>query len=198
MTQYYFDIETWDPNATGRPDPMMGQVIAVAYQPMSFGMPTGDLEIKKAWGGSSEKTVLKHVLDLGIFDWGPNCFAFVPVGTNLDFDFAFLMERMHRSSVCQFDRQEVLEILREKPRIDIKTTLVLMNDGGFRGSSLGAFTRLKKGPGATVLKLWEKRDYHAIEEYIRSDAAAFFDVYQKMLPVLLDFGRTVRPSGRPR
>jgi hypothetical protein len=193
VTEYYFDIETWDPNASGRPDPKKGQVIVVAYQPMSFGMPRGDLQIKSAWAGGGEKTVLQHVLDLGVFDCGPRCFDFVPVGTNLTFDFAFLMERMHLTDVRRFGREEVLEILREKPRIDIKTTLLLMNDGKFKGSGLDSFTRLKRSGGVAVLKLWERKDYRAIEEYVRSDAAGFFDVYQKILPTLLEFGRKVRP-----
>ncbi len=198
MTEYYFDIETWDPNATGRPDPKKGQVIAVAYQAISFGRPTGSLEIRKAWERGGEKIVLKHVLDLGVFDWDTDGFAFVPVGTNLDFDLAFLIERMALTGVRRFDAVEVLDIFREKPRIDIKTTLLLMNDGRFRGSGLDSFTKFKKSGGEVVLKLWEKKDYRAIEKYIRSDAAGFFDVYRKILPALSDLGRKVRPSAKAR
>ena len=80
MAEYYFDIETWDPNETGRPDPNKGQVIAVAYQSISFGRPRGPLEILKAWEPGGEKQVLKRVLELGLLDWGANAFNFVPVG----------------------------------------------------------------------------------------------------------------------
>jgi len=194
MTEYYFDIETWDPNETGRPDPVKGLVIALAYQAMSFGRPTGTLEIRKAWNRGGERAVLKHVLGLGAFDCGADAFEFVPVGTNLNFDFAFLIERMGLTGVHRFSPFEVLEIFREKPRIDIKTTLLLMNERRFKGSGLDSFTKFKGSGGAVVLKLWEKKEYRALEEYIRSDAAGFFDVYQKMLPVLADLGRKVRPS----
>ncbi len=194
MPEYYFDIETWDPNATGRPDPKNGQVIAVAYQSISWGKPKGPLEILKAWGPGGEKGVLKRVLDLGVMDWGEDGFNFIPVGTNLNFDLAFLIERMGLTKIRPFSANEILDIFREKPRIDIKTSLLLMNEGRFKGSGLDSFTKLKKSSGDVVLKLWEAKKYAVIDEYIRSDAAGFFDVYAKLTPDLAELGRKARLS----
>lgn len=168
----------------------------MAYRPISFGRPNGPLEILKAWNRGGEKQVLNRVLDLGLLDRGPEGFDFVPVGTNLDFDLGFLIERMILGGIRRFDAAEVLDIFREKPRIDIKTSLLLMNEGQFKGSGLDSFTRLKKAGGKEVLGLWEHKDYAAIEDYIRRDAAAFFEVYGKILPVLAKLGRELRQSGK--
>ncbi len=195
MTEYYFDIESWDPNTTGRPDAKTGRVVAAAYQPIAFGRPRGPLKILKGWEGGDETKILKSVAQLGVLDLEPDPFGFVPVGTNLDFDLGFLIARMALADVRRSSVEETLRIFRDKPRIDIKTCLLLMNEGRFKGSGLDSFTSLKRGKGNTVLGLWERRDYTAIETYIRREAAGFFDVYGKVAAVLHDLGDKMRVRG---
>lgn len=195
MTEYYFDIESWDPNVTGRPDAETGRVVAVAYQPISFGRPRARLTILKSWDGGDEIKILKSVAQLGVLEVEPDPFSFVPVGTNLDFDLGFLIARMGLAEVRRFGLEEALRIFRDKPRIDIKTCLLLMNEGRFKGSGLDSFTSLKRGKGNTVFRLWEEQDYAALETYITKEAAGFFEVYGKVAVALKGLGNEMRVRG---
>ncbi len=193
MTEYYFDIETSDL------DMWKEQVIAVAYQPMRFGGPAGDLSILRAWDRGGEGRVLREVMELGVLDSDrDHGFDFVPVGTNLSFDLTFLIARMDRLGIRKWSQREILDFFHDKATKDIKQPLVLMNDGEFRGSGLDSFSAIKKGRGAVVVGLWHRKDYAGIERYIREDAQAFFEVYGKIAPALADLGRKVRPASKAR
>lgn len=173
------------------------QVIAVAYQLIAFGAPAGDLVVLRAWDRGGEERVLREVLKTGVLDASrERAFEFVPVGTNLPFDLAFLIARMGSTGIRKWTHREVLDYFHDKPTKDLKHALVLMNDGEFRGSGLDTFSAKKKSRGAAVVEMWKRRDYKGIDEYIRQDAAAFFDVYAKILPALAALGKKVRGATR--
>lgn len=186
MTEYYFDIETEDS------DPAKNRVIAVAYQPIRFDRPDGDLRILKTWE-LGEASLLKRVLKLGVLEADPaRAFEFVPVGVNLAFDYNFLITRMRETGVRRWTVSQVLELFHSKPMKDMKTALVMMNDGSFGGSGLDHFTRKKRSAGHVMLGLWGERNYRGIEKYIRGEAAGFFEVYGQVTGILRDMGRRMR------
>ena len=183
LTEYYFDIET---SRTG--------VIAFAFQEIQHYAPVGGLQIWLIRTASDEKIMLKGVQDLGVLDWREERrWRFVPVGTNLRYDFTVLIDRMTATGVRRWTPREILALFEEKPRKDIHDTLVLMNDGEFKGSGLDTFTTLKTVSSKEVPKMWDRRDLPSIEKYIRDDAAAFFDVYGKLGPALSALGKKIRP-----
>jgi len=193
MNEYYFDIET-----SGL-DLWKEQVVAVAYQPIVSGAPADDLTILKAWDRGGEERVLRQVLKLGVFEADrDNAFAFVPIGTNLLFDLTFLIARMDRLGIRKWKPREVLHFFHNKPTKDIKHVLVLMNEGRFKGSSLDAFSTKKRTGGAAVVDMWRRKDYKGIEEYIREDAEAFFEIYVKIVPSLSELGRKFSHAGKPQ
>ncbi len=189
MTEYYFDIETSDR------DPKWSQVIAVAYQPIALNDPGGDLVMLKAWE-IGEEGVLREALRLGVFDADPGrAFDFVPVGVNLLFDLTFLMDRMRLTRVMKWRAREVPRFLRDKPSKDLKAALVMMNAGDFKGCGLDRFTAKKKTAGHVIPGLWARRDYRAIERYIRDEAAGFFEVYGRVARALDTLGSELRVKG---
>ena len=186
MTEYYFDIETEDR------DPAKNRVIAVAYQPIRSDRPGGDLGILKGWE-LGEASLLKRVLKLGVFEAEPaRAFEFIPVGVNLAFDYNFLITRMRKTGVRRWTLSQALEVFHSKPMKDMKTALVMMNDGSFVGSGLDRFTRKKRSAGHVMLRLWAERNYQGIEKYIRGEAAGFFEVYGQVTAILRDMGRRMR------
>lgn len=189
MTEYYFDIET------SELDPWKNQVIAVAYQLVSRNLPSGDLIILRAWESGGERGILSKVMKLGLFDIdGGKSFNFIPVGTNLFFDLVFLFVRTQKLGLKRWTTKRILQFLQEKPMKDIKTALVAMNDGSFKGSGLDDFTTKKRVDGAVVPRLWAKRDFEGIDRYIHEDARAFFDVYGKITATLRDLGDETRAN----
>ncbi len=145
MTDYYFDIETSDR------DPWRDKVIAIAFQPLRLNRPDGELTILEAWKRGGEKGMLLDIQRRGLFDdEGSDAFDFIPVGTNLMFDLTFLIVRMREMGLHDWTADEVLHFFHGKPRKDIKTALVAMNDGKFEGSGLKTFSSKKRATGAAV------------------------------------------------
>ena len=184
MTEYYFDIETSRRNA----------VIAVAYREIRGYKPEGDLCILRIKEETEERRLLRQVMDLGVFDTGVHKWDFIPVGTNLRFDFTVLMDRMRATRVKPFMVDDVLDFFHHKPHKDIHDTLIFLNDGDFKGSGLDKFTTLKTVSSKEVPALWESKDFAAIDQYIRDDAAAFFDVYGFIGATLGELGRKRKTS----
>jgi hypothetical protein len=187
MTDYYFDIETSDR------DPWRDQVIAIAFQPLRWNRPDGELAILEAWKQGGEKGMLLDIQRRGLFDVeGLEAFDFIPVGTNLLFDLTFLIVRMRELGIRDWTTDEVLHFFHGKPRKDIKTALVAMNDGKFAGAGLDTFTSKKRSTGAVVPEMWRKKDFRALEQYVQEDAAAFLEVYGRIAEVLGSLGLDMR------
>lgn len=177
MTEYYFDIETY--STTEKPDLLNDKIITIQFQKLSRdGGPNGDLQILTEWDCGSEKEMLDRFRK--IFFSGSD-FSFIPIGMNLyGFDLISLIYRLNH----HFDLNLSMELFRTRPVIDIKTTLILINDGQFKGYNL---ILGKKQPGSVIQTYYENKDYNKIIEYIKDETANFIKKYQilrKQVPKL--------------
>ncbi len=178
MPTYYLDFETTGIN------PSIAKIITIQYQKIDqeTGEPIGPLVILKEWE-SSEKEILNEFLS----DFGfPNKpWNFIPIGFNLRFEFYFLLVRA----------KEVLGIgipikwlYFHKPFVDIKSTVVMVNKGQFKGAKLSWFTD-KKEHGSNIPNWYLQKQFHEIEDYIMVEAREFIKAYQFLLqhlPILFE------------
>ncbi|MBD3406638.1 MAG: hypothetical protein GF411_11035 [Candidatus Lokiarchaeota archaeon] len=175
MTEYYLDIETLGVN------PERNKLITIQYQQLDTktGKPTGPLTILKEWE-SSEKEMLRDFLDIINPD---NAWDFIPVGYNLRFELYFLQARLRK--ILKLDLSDEW-LYYDLPRIDVKSTIVMMNKGQFKGSSLEWFTKSELHD--SQVSIWyARKEYHMIEEYIKDAANRFLHAYQYLkiqLPIL--------------
>ena len=169
MTEYYFDIETYSP--TVRPDLVNDKIITIQYQHVrsETGEPLDDLKILTEWDCGSEKELLSQFKK--IFFTGSD-FDFIPIGVNLyGFDFISLANRFNKHFNLGMD----IQFFRNRPVIDIKPILIIMNKGQLRGYT----TLLGKKQSGNVIKEWyENNERDKIIEYIKDEANNFIEKYQ--------------------
>lgn len=169
MAEYYFDIETYSPQE--RPDPSKDKIITIQFQRLSTqdGKPEGDLQILTEWECGSEKELLDRFRR--VFITGSD-FDFIPVGMNLyGFDLVVLLSRLN----YYFSLNLGFDFYRNRPVIDIKPTLVMMNEGRFKGYQ----DLLGKTVSGSIIKTWyESKDYSKIIDYIKAETTNFIKKYQ--------------------
>ena len=173
MHHYYFDIET-----TGL-DPDKDKILTFQCQELSqvSGSPLTKLLIVKEWDGDcSEGRILEWIKELLVDQlfW-----KFVPVGNNLIFDLSFIAARMR----IYFDVDFLIQLI-NRPVIDIKHVLVMINGGYFRN-----YNRIigKEGFGINVPIWYQKGQYEKIVDYVEMEARAFVRTYcilKRNLPAL--------------
>jgi len=173
----YFDIETTGLN------PRIHKIITIQYQCLDEEnlKPLGNLTILKEWE-SSEKEILREFLEVFI---GEDPFDFIPMGVNILFDFNFLYHRVKYLMPDYIDRGGLTMdyLLREKPFIDLKPTLVMMNNLRFGGYDrfVNMFMNIETS-GRDVPHLYTEGKYDEILQYIEEEARAtilvFREVYQ--------------------
>ena len=181
MPRYYLDIETaplkWNPEMPNDisivSDPTKNKIITIQYQRIDFcsWKPTDELTILKEWESSEEDIVMKFSKEFLPFDdvhKNLDVWAFVPVGLNLNFEWQHLTPKLEKYCGIKFDPLN-------KPVIDLKDTLILINSGAFTGYSklLG-----KNGRASNMAKWYHTKDYISILDYIIEEAEAFHDVHQ--------------------
>ncbi|MFH2111199.1 MAG: ribonuclease H-like domain-containing protein [Candidatus Bathyarchaeota archaeon] len=169
MVEYYFDIET-----TGL-DPEKDKIITIQRQLIKFGRPTGPIEILNTWD-SSEKEVLEEFLSMA---YCPNMWDFVYIGTNLLFDFNFINERAKKCELRGTD----FAYCCERPHLDLKHVMILLNEGRFKGYSdiLGKGTQLDN----TLVPQWYyEKKYGKIKQYIELEAEKTIEFYGKLIKCL--------------
>lgn len=174
MPNFYLDIETTGVNKE------TDKIITIQYQQIdSFtGKPNGDLIILKEWE-SSEQSIVEEIYYKLTSD---NVWAFVPVGTNFIFDFTFLFAKFKKYG---FKCPELSDYLFKKPMIDIKSTLILANNMGFKGSGLDQMSK-KQTDGRNVPDWYLGKSYGKIEAYIVQETESFMEVFQKILNNLVN------------
>ncbi|MFC2014738.1 hypothetical protein ACFLUP_01955 [Chloroflexota bacterium] len=169
MPDYYFDIET---NPGGqKPDFANDEILTIQFQRINgrTGQKEGDLTVLKSWE-SSEKDILEQFHSV----FSPeDVWNFVPVGCNLSFDFFSLLYRWRRIGI----EVEPKILFSQHPYIDIKSILVILNEGSFKGSNLGKFVG-KRDSGLKVSEWYREKDYTRIQEYIEDEADRFIRLYQ--------------------
>ncbi len=162
MHHYYFDIET-----TGL-DPDKHKILTFQYQELSqvSGTPLTKLSIAKEWDDGSEIRILEWMKTLLI---DSPFWKFVPIGNNLIFDLSFIAVRMG----IYFHVDFLMQLL-NRPFIDIKHVLVMINGGRFNN-----YSRMigKEGSGGNVPIWYQRRQYEKIVEYVEMEARAFVRTY---------------------
>lgn len=171
MKQYYLDFET-----TGLSP--KDKIITIQYQELNpkTGVPKDDLTILREWE-SSEEEIFKTFARK--FDFA-NKWAFVPIGMNLMFELSFIRQKARDFLGIDLPPDD---FYRDKPRIDIRSTLVMLNEGEFIGSGLDNFTHKAHG-GQPIPDWYEKKEYGRIVEYVEKEAVQFVAFYQRLLRVL--------------
>ena len=173
MASYYLDIET-----TGI-DEVHDKIITIQYQELErgTGRPIGDLCILKEWELGEEK-MIEHFIDNSPIV-NSYAFDFIPVGFNLNFEHKFLLEKS-----TKYNKFPISVLSR--PYVDLKSLLIMMNKGEFRGASLDKFTG-KKHNGSPIPIWYKEKQYDKIEEYIRKETLEFSKLYEwlhKEMPLL--------------
>lgn len=130
------------------------------------GQPAGPLVILREWEqGFSERMIVELFKNLYL-DQGP--WNFVPIGNNLLFEFRFMKYKLR-----QYFGLEGLK-LGQRPMIDLKPVMVIVNGGSFKGYSilLG-----KSGRAANMAKWYYDKDWQRIEQYVEQEAMDFVRAY---------------------
>ena len=170
---YYFDIETvpklefLDEPYAGL-EPSKAKIISIQYQTLNTynGIPSEPITILKEWEKqSSERIILEKFrriyLENGI--WG-----FIPVGNNLVFECRFMKHKLKEYfNLCSLK-------LGQKPLLDIKHILILMNNGRFK-----QYSKLigKSGKSANMANWYYNQRFDMIEQYIIEEAENFVNAY---------------------
>jgi DNA polymerase elongation subunit (family B) len=172
LGEYYFDVETYSPEL--KPNPLKDKIIAITYCRLRTedGSPRGDLRILTEWDCGSEKLLLTKFKDVFLT---PRDFDFVPIGVNLyGFDLIAIMQRMND----YFGSNLGFKFLRDRPTLDIKPILVMMNitnPNPFRDYQ--AVLRGQKQL-SRISEWYEAEDYPSIVRYIHDEADMFIRAYQ--------------------
>jgi hypothetical protein len=178
MVEYYFDLETYSPEE--KPDPTRDKIITIQYQKLSRdGKPLEPLQILTEWELGSEKALLDAFRNVFLTE---NPFDFIPIGINLHgFDLLALISGFKR----HFEPNFGLDLLRTKPVLDLKPTLVLACDGSFSGWG-GIFGK----PNPNPVKSWYDEGSSGrlqIKDYVTREAQKFIRVYQYLKWATLPF-----------
>lgn len=163
-----FDIET-----EGL-DPYKHKIITIQYQQVNnSGMPIGELVILREWE-EGEKTIVEKAHKLLVQG---KTFDFIPIGTNLMFDLRFLFTKFRKYEL-PLGKSEV-DFLYDKPKIDIHSSLVIINKLQFKGSGLTDMTGKEKR-GDYIVEMYEKKEFGKIIEYIIDETNAFLKALQSL------------------
>jgi len=128
-----------------------------------------------------------------------NPFEFVPVGVDLLYDFAFLYHRTKQllPEVVSCGRLTVDYFLMEKPFVDLKHILVMVERFVFRCYDSIIEFRAKEKSGYTreyVPRLYLEDKYDETLKYVRAKAEVVLDLlrelYNNFIPKLRDLLRT--------
>ena len=116
LTEYYFDVETTGTNFD------KDEIITIQWQELDryTGKPIGELNVLKRWESSEEDILKRFCPNLTCYYWN-----FIFIGKNLFFDFCMLNERLEHFGLGEID----LRCLNERVSLDIKSILVMMNNG---------------------------------------------------------------------
>lgn len=175
MPTYYLDIES---NTEGRerPDPTKDKIVSIQFMPFydDSGKRKGRLTILKAWE-SSEKEILEQFLEkTGWTTYDPNPWRFVPAGYNIGYDFIILQTRA--KEVLGIDLKTAF-LFQTLHYYDLWQVVLMANQGDNRGSSLHNFAPKNNPIPAHILI--EEKNWEGLEKYIKNEADAFLDLYQR-------------------
>ncbi len=176
MPEYYFDIETYSPGE--KPDPDSDKIITFQYQRMDIrtGKPIGQLIILKEWE-SSEETIVKTIHNQ-FFNPELSPWNFIPIGFGLHYEWEFLISKFNKYLQRKITSRELHY---SRPHIDMKSVLVLLNGGSFKGASLENFSNKPMGENKKIKEYYEQKNYDAIVKYIENEAGSAMEFMQAFL-----------------
>jgi len=89
------------------------------------------------------------------------------------------MVRAEVNGIQKWSKDQAMNIMRSKQRLDIRDMLVLLNRMEFKGSRLRDWSD-KPRDGSVVPELWKLGLFAEIDKYITEDRDAFFQVFGKL------------------
>jgi hypothetical protein len=174
---YYFDIE-----ATGL-EPGINTIITIQYAKLANDFsPISELTILKVWEFNSEKKMLQTFLNASkIFD---DPFTFIPVGDNVLFDITFTYKR---ARFYKLVTKPFSEIITNKPFVDIKHILIVLNDGFIRGYNHVKKDEMKSGiRNKNIPEFYINKQYDRIITYIQDEFNATIQVLKTLHKILIN------------
>jgi hypothetical protein len=172
MPAYYFAMEGY--HAGEKPDPAVDTVITIQYQKIDLtsGEPLEKLTILKEWE-SSEKSIVTTFYNQ-FFRPEVRVTHFMPVGMNLDYAYEMIVAKCKKYNLPPITSHQLYY---ERPRLDLRSVLVLLNDGRFAGARLDTFSS-KKSDAGRINTWYEKKEFKPIEHTLRDEAETFLKLFQ--------------------
>ena len=172
MPAYYFHMEGI--KIGEKADPAVDALITIQYQKMELttGEPLGELKILKEWESSEKEIVTSFYNEF--FKPGIPFTQFIPVGIGLDYEYEMLNEKLKKYNLPAMSSHDLYY---RRPRFDMRSIIILLNDGRFNGAKLDSFAPVK-GDGGLVKGWYEKKEFRKIEHFIRDEAEGFLKLLQ--------------------
>ena len=173
MPPYYFDIETTGLDSTN------DHIITMQFQKIGLASakPEGPLTILKSWTyKKGEAGLIEKILPLVMSE---NPFGFVPIDNNLNFEYKFLTEKINQYQNLDLD----IGYFHNRPSIDLKPVMVLLNGGRFKGYHL---ILNKAGTGSSIPQWYENKEYKKIIEYVIDEITSFTTFYNKVYHLMFN------------
>ena len=189
MPAYYFAMEGYH---TGeKSDPADDTLITIQYQKIDLatGEPLEKLTILKEWE-SSEKSIVTTFYNQ-FFNPEVRVTHFMPVGINLDYAYEMIIAKCKKYHLPPMSSHQLYY---ERPRLDLRSILVLLNDGRFAGARLDTFSS-KKSDAGRINTWYEKKEFKPIEHTLRNEAETFLKLYQYLSKYKTRLGITKK--GKP-
>jgi hypothetical protein len=188
MPYYYFDIET-----TGI-YPKKNKIITIQFAKLHINVNydeckilADDLKILKVWEFNSEKQLLEKFLeDSKFFKFKDRQhFNFIPVGNNLIFDIIFLYERAVHHRLINKEYLPLSKALRKKPFLDLKPSLVMLNNFKFTNYGEIIDKCMKSGSKSEdVPNFYRNKRFDEIDKYVKDEFNATLKVFTRICNML--------------
>jgi hypothetical protein len=192
MPAYYFAIEGH--HAGEKPDPASDTLIAIQYQKIDLttGEPLGALAILKAWESSEKEIVTTFYHQF--FRQDLPVTHFIPVGMNLDYAYEMIIAKCRKYNLPAITSHQLYY---QRPRFDLGSVIILLNDGRFTGAGLDTFSS-KKSDAGRINKWYESNDFRKIEHALREEAETFLRLLQYLSRYKTRLGIARKGASPPR
>ena len=192
MPAYYFAMEGYH---TGeKPDPAVDKLITIQYQKIDLttGEPLGELTILKEWESSEQAIITTFYNEF--LKTGTPVTHFIPVGMSLDYEYEMIIAKCRQYNLPAITSHQLYF---QRPRFDLRSIVVLLNDGRFAGARLDLFSS-KKYDGSHMRKWYESKDFKKIEHFVREETEAVLKLLQYLSKYKTRLGITKKEEGGHR
>ena len=189
MPAYYFAMEGYH---TGeKPDPAVDKLITIQYQKIDLttGEPLGELTILKEWESSEQAIITSFYNEF--LKTGTPVTHFIPVGMSLDYEYEMIIAKCRQYNLPAITSHQLYF---QRPRFDLRSIVVLLNDGRFAGARLDLFSS-KKYDGSHMRKWYESKDFKKIEHFVHEETEAVLKLLQYLSKYKTRLGITKKEEG---